>query len=196
MMMNRCVNYGKCTNTIGNRIVLWNIPDIATLVGKSYQKYFMKYYSILLLLIASCTQQPKDEKSQNEQDYSGAARREIWNTDVAMSELAVKEGFKKTLLAFADDSLVKPEPGILPVIGIKALELYWQEDEDFKNISWKPFKVEAAKSGELGYTLGDWQRETPDTTYYGNYYTIWKKQSDGKWKWVVDGGNNTPAPNN
>ncbi len=29
---------------------------------------------------------------------------------------------------------------------------------------------------------------------YGKYVTIWKKQADGTWKFVVDVGNKSPAP--
>lgn len=105
-----------------------------------------------------------------------------------------KEGFHKTLLLYADDSVVKPQEGQLPVIGKQALIKYWAGKDETKDISWSPYKAEASKSGELGYTLGNWKFVTKDTTLYGNYYTIWKKQNDGKWKFIVDGGNNTPSP--
>lgn len=154
----------------------------------------MKYFSILLFLIASCIPQSKEEKPLFDSDSSQRASREIWETDESMSEMAVKEGFQKTLLVFADDSLIKPEQGSFPVIGKKALEENWRGKDDFNNLSWKPFRAEAATSGDLGYTIGNWKMVTPDTTYYGNYYTIWKRQPDGKWKWIVDGGNDTPAP--
>ena len=111
-----------------------------------------------------------------------------------MSDMAAKEGFFKTLLAYADDSVVKPKEGELPVIGKEALTAYLSAKMDTKAITWEPFKAEAAKSGELGYTLGNWKFVTKDSVFYGNYYTVWKKQSDGKWKFVVDGGNNTPPP--
>jgi hypothetical protein len=29
---------------------------------------------------------------------------------------------------------------------------------------------------------------------YGNYMSVWKKQDDGSWKFVLDGGNTTPPP--
>lgn len=83
----------------------------------------------------------------------------------------------------------------MPVIGKPALEKYWSGKTDFKELTWEPFKAEVSKSGDMGYTLGNWKLVTKDTTMYGNYYTIWKKQADGKWKFVVDGGNNTPASN-
>ncbi len=146
----------------------------------------MKNILFGLILLSACTQLPKD--------LSKEAAAEIIKTDIAMNEMAVKEGFHKTLLQFADDSLVKPQDGEYPVIGKTALEKYWTGKPDTKDISWGPFKAEAAQSGDLGYTLGNWKFATKDTTFYGNYYTIWKKHTDGKWKFVVDGGNNTPAP--
>ncbi len=154
----------------------------------------MKNLLPFLVLLIACTQKPVDTADKKPTDLAAQSRQEIWDTDIAMSDMAVKEGFNKTLLAFADDSIVKPKEGEFPVIGKKALEEYWAGDEDTQAISWKPFKAEAAKSGEMGYTLGNWTFVTPDSTYYGNYYTFWKKQPDGKWKWVVDGGNNTPVP--
>ena len=146
----------------------------------------MKNLIISLVFIGACTPTLKDMSEQ--------ATQEIINTDKAMSDLAVREGFHTALLQFADDSLVKPEEGSLPVIGKTALEKEWAGKDDTKAISWIPFKAEASKSGDLGYTLGNWTMVNQDTTYYGNYYTIWKRQADGAWKFVVDGGNNTPPP--
>jgi ketosteroid isomerase-like protein len=127
-------------------------------------------------------------------DLSKQTKEEITQADLDMNSLAAKEGFHKALLEYADDNLVKPEDGKFPIMGKKALEETWKGNDGTKDISWKPHKAEAAKSGELGYTLGNWKYVTPDTTFYGNYITIWKRRADGKWKWVVDGGDNTPAP--
>ena len=81
-----------------------------------------------------------------------------------------------------------------PILGKEALKKEWASASGSKEISWKPFRAEASRSGELGYTFGIWKLVTPDTSYYGNYFTAWKKGVDGSWKWVVDGGNNTPVP--
>ncbi len=139
-----------------------------------------------LFFIFSCNNAPADFREQAEQ--------EIKKADMAMSDQASKEGFQKTLLAFADDSAVKYEAGHLPIIGKTALKEFWAAQPETKAISWKPFKVEAAASGDLGYTLGYWKYISHDTTLHGSYYTIWKKQADGSWKFVLDGGNGTPAP--
>jgi len=146
----------------------------------------MRTIFFAMLIFASCNSQSKD--------ISKAAADEIANTDKAMSDMAAKEGFNKTLLSYADDSVIKPEEGALPIIGKTALQEKWAAEKDTKRISWAPFKTEASQSGDSGYSIGYWKYETNDTALYGNYCTIWKKQSDGKWKFVFDGGNNTPKP--
>jgi ketosteroid isomerase-like protein len=30
--------------------------------------------------------------------------------------------------------------------------------------------------------------------YYSKYLTVWKRQPDGAWKFVADGGNERPGP--
>lgn len=146
----------------------------------------MRKIIVLAFITFSC--------NQPDADLSSKAAAEIIQADKDMNVLASKEGFNKALLVYADDSVVKPHEGVLPIIGKAALEKYWSDKPDTKEISWEPFKAEAARSGELGYTLGNWKLTSKDTTLYGYYYTIWKKQPDGKWKFTVDGGNNTPKP--
>jgi ketosteroid isomerase-like protein len=53
-------------------------------------------------------------------------------------------------------------------------------------------------SGDLAYTYGTWtftskdkDKEGNPVTQTGKYTTIWKKQSDGKWKVVLDMGNSS-----
>jgi uncharacterized protein (TIGR02246 family) len=60
-------------------------------------------------------------------------------------------------------------------------------------ITWEPHTVEVAASGDLAYTLGDFEvRSTgPDGQSHkstGTYVSIWRKQPDGAWQVVVDGG--------
>jgi len=155
-------------------------------VNYFYKNHCMKKILVAILLLTAC--------AQKQTDISKQAAAEIIQTDKAMSDEAAKNGFHKTLLLYADDSTVKPQEGMLPFVGKAALEKFWHDKPDFKQLTWEPFKAEAAKSGDMGYTLGNWRLVTKDTTLYGNYYTIWKKQPDGKWKFVFDGGNNTPGP--
>ena len=56
-------------------------------------------------------------------------------------------------------------------------------------IRWQPLRAEVAVSGDLGYTWGVAEsapvKEGPFKPY-GIYVTIWKRQADGKWKFVYD----------
>ncbi|MCB9353546.1 MAG: hypothetical protein H6575_03145 [Lewinellaceae bacterium] len=141
---------------------------------------------LLTLLYCTCSAPDAGLRQQAEQAMKAA--------DVAMCAAAVKDGFHAALLQYADSLVVKYDEGQLPVIGRAALNAQWQAQPDTKAISWKPFKAEAAASGDLGYTLGYWKYVAADTTYYGAYCTIWKKQADGAWKFLFDGGNGTPLP--
>ena len=127
-------------------------------------------------------------------DSSKQACNEILMADKAMNALAEKEGFHKALLQYADENVIKPNEGDLPIIGKKLVEIKWANKPDTKQISWSPISVEASTAGDFGFTFGYWQFITKDTTLYGNYCTVWKKQKDGTWKFVFDGGNNTPKP--
>lgn len=145
----------------------------------------MRLLLIPVILIIGCARPAKDLSEQS--------AKEIREADIAMNDLAAKEGFNKALLAYADDNLFKPQENQLPVVGKKALEEKYAGKEGTKGITWAPFEAHAAASGDLGYTMGNWKYVDPDTTMYGFYYTIWKKQADGNWKWSVDGGNNMPS---
>jgi len=66
-------------------------------------------------------------------------------------------------------------------------------------LAWKPFHADVAASGDLGYTLGTYELHAKDeagkaTVAYGKYCSVWKKQPDGSWKWVVDVGTSSPEP--
>lgn len=66
-------------------------------------------------------------------------------------------------------------------------------------VSWKPEKVEVSQSGDLAYTQGAYELTTTDAhgkamADHGKTVEIWKKQSDGSWKCIVDmWSSNLPA---
>ena len=58
-------------------------------------------------------------------------------------------------------------------------------------ISWQPVKVEVARSGDLAYARGTYDATFRDAkgnpvTDRGKYLEVWKRQSDGGWKCIVD----------
>jgi ketosteroid isomerase-like protein len=59
------------------------------------------------------------------------------------------------------------------------------------SIHWQPTKVEAARFGDMAYSYGAYELTSNNArgkpvTDHGKYVEIWKKQSDGSWKCIVD----------
>lgn len=57
-------------------------------------------------------------------------------------------------------------------------------------IEWWPVFAGVARSGELGFTTGP---AAQDGVRYGHYFTVWRRQDDGAWRWVYDGGSGASA---
>jgi ketosteroid isomerase-like protein len=61
-------------------------------------------------------------------------------------------------------------------------------------LEWAPVAGGMAESGDLGYTVGTGVRRGEDgRAGYTKYLTIWRRQPNGEWRWLVDGGNPRPA---
>ncbi|MEP7001950.1 MAG: DUF4440 domain-containing protein, partial [bacterium] len=67
------------------------------------------------------------------------------------------------------------------------------------SFTWHPVEGEMAKSGDLGFTVGNAvstaEREDGSlVSQHSKYLTVWKRQRDGAWRYVVDGGSARPSP--
>ena len=67
-------------------------------------------------------------------------------------------------------------------------------------LNWRPVYADAADSGDLGMTVGEsvimGRTEATGSVFqrFGKYLTIWQRQPNGSWRFVVDGGNLSPTP--
>lgn len=52
-------------------------------------------------------------------------------------------------------------------------------------LDWWPVWAGIARSGDLGFTTGPYTVNGQPGAFY---FTVWKKQPDGTWKWIFDGG--------
>ncbi|RZJ05526.1 MAG: nuclear transport factor 2 family protein [Brevundimonas sp.] len=57
-------------------------------------------------------------------------------------------------------------------------------------LTWWPNFAGIARSGDLGFTTGGVE---VGGRRAGHYFTVWKKQADGSWRWVYDGGSGASA---
>lgn len=91
----------------------------------------------------------------------------------------LKQAFQE--YAAADGVAIRPD-------GVRNVQedlAAWPDNDDKGSIGWWPKYAGAARSGDLGFTTGP--ATYPGGTA-GGYFTIWKKQPDGGWKWVIDQG--------
>ena len=122
---------------------------------------------------------------------------EMVKTEQAFSKMAEEKNAPDAFMAFiADDGLLfRPgavngkkwmmeHPAPAPPSGKKPL------------LAWQPSFAGMAASGDLGFTTGPWEAkadikdEKPQG--YGHFFTVWKKQADGSWKFVIDLGISHP----
>ncbi|MFL6844129.1 MAG: DUF4440 domain-containing protein [Allosphingosinicella sp.] len=53
-------------------------------------------------------------------------------------------------------------------------------------LDWWPAYAGLAASGDLGFTTGPY--EFGEGRAHGWYFTIWRRQADGSWRWILDHG--------
>jgi ketosteroid isomerase-like protein len=98
--------------------------------------------------------------------------------------------FKAFLEYIADDGVMLRD-GEYPAKGKEALRKRFEGKSDSAFVlSWKPLYEKISGSGDLGFTYGihtTTVRATGEVTS-GSYVTIWHKQPDGSWKFVLDTG--------
>lgn len=118
-----------------------------------------------------------------------AWQNEIIKTDKAFSEASKSRGMKQAFIEFIDDDGILLRPGHPPIIGANAIEFLTEINDSSYTLTWQPSAAQVAASGDLGYSYGIYNLQLQDTILQGTYVSIWKKQKDGKWKFVLDSGN-------
>ncbi len=138
----------------------------------------------LPVLVSSCF---TDKKEKEEVDYKTG----LMETDRAFSKLSEEKGMKHALIHYIDSKGVLLRPNTIPIAGGEAINYISQGNDSNYTMTWEPNGGSVALSGELGYTYGIYslKPKDKDTVLYGTYVSIWKKQADGKWKFVLETGN-------
>jgi len=122
---------------------------------------------------------------------------EMVKTEQAFSKMAEEKNIQDAFLAFiADDGLLF-RPG---AVNGKKWMLEHPSPAPPANkkplLAWQPSFAGMAASGDMGFTTGPWEfkNDVKDEkpVGYGHFFTVWKKQPDGSWKFVVDLGINHP----
>ena len=138
-----------------------------------------------LFIMFSCASKKKVEEEVV--DYKPA----MIQADRDFSLLSQEKGMKYAMIQFIDGRGVLLRPNTLPMVGGNAINFISQGNDSSYTMTWEPNGGSIAKSGELGYTYGVYSLKprNKDTVFYGTYVTIWKRQTDGNWKFALETGN-------
>ncbi len=118
--------------------------------------------------------------------------------DRAFAAMAKEQGTMNAFKAYAAEDAVSFGAAWEPAIGPAAIAAATGNEG---TLSWVPIDGKIAKGGDIGYTWGRFKFEAPQKDgkssppVLGKYVTIWQKQPDGGWKFVLDtGAPNGPPP--
>jgi len=106
----------------------------------------------------------------------------------AFSHMSENEGISKAFLTYFSVEAItfRPNP-------VEARRRY-EENPDIPGLlTWRPVFADVSSAGDLGYTTGpyEFRNQSPDEqpSSVGHYVSLWKKQTDGVWRVVLDVGN-------
>jgi ketosteroid isomerase-like protein len=137
-------------------------------------------FIINLIFILSCSETPK-------KSLAGI----LLQSDRDFSAMSVREGMFKAFLFYIAEDGVMLRNNSYPATGKESLVRRFEGKTDTTFIlSWEPLYEKISESGDLGYTYGintNTDKLTGEITR-GTYVTIWLKQTDGSWKFVLDTG--------
>lgn len=124
---------------------------------------------------------------------------QLLETDRAFNAMAQKQGVQAAFAHYAAPDAVLLNEGLQPVRGHAAVVAGFDNIPEGYSLVWQPVAGDVAASGDLGYTWGRFVATTRGADgeariSHGKYTSIWKRQADGAWKFVLDTGNGNPAP--
>ncbi len=146
----------------------------------------MKIALELLLItgLFSCAQVPEKVNLSQELKL-------ISDTEKEFSKLSGEKGMKTAFLQYMDAKGILLRPDHFPIIGKDAQKYLEEQPDSLYTLTWEPSSAEVSESGDLGYTYGIYTLtfHKDSSVQKGTYVSIWKKQPDGNWKFLLDTGN-------
>jgi ketosteroid isomerase-like protein len=127
-------------------------------------------------------------------------RAALMQTSRDWARVAASGDLERTLSFWSDDAIVMP-PGQQTVVGRAAIREFLRQSSSLPGftITWEPELASVAGEGDVGYmverTRVSMTEEATgtDRVQFGKAVTVWRKDSTGTWKCVVDTWNENPT---
>jgi ketosteroid isomerase-like protein len=145
-----------------------------------------------MTLLAACATPPPTGPIPHAADI---ARESVASFERAFARYSVEHGMRAAFLEyFADDGInFAPDPG-----NTKARFRARPEGIEPFVLDWHPAIAAVARAGDLGFTTGPYtitgRAPAVRDPAQGMFFSIWRRQADGPWRVIVDGGVPTRVP--
>ena len=136
---------------------------------------------LAFLFIGSC-----GSPAENREDLLESVR----ETEKSFARLAADAGLQEAFTAYAHPDAVLNRGELIK--GKDAIHDYYGDPAfEFIRLKWEPSFVDISSSGDMAYTYGPYELIRTDSTgaetrNTGIFHTVWKRMSDGSWKYVYD----------
>jgi len=147
--------------------------------------------AILLFVAACATPLPPTTPRQP----TDADRDSLAASELAFAKRSVEQGMRAAFIEyFADDGInFAPDPG-----NTRARYRARPEAIEPFILDWHPAIAAVARAGDLGFTTGPYaitgRAPAVREPAQGMFFSVWRRQPDGDWRVIVDGGAPTRAP--
>jgi ketosteroid isomerase-like protein len=146
----------------------------------------------ILLFVAACATPllPTTPRQPTDADRDSLAASEL-----AFAKRSVEQGMRAAFIEyFADDGInFAPDPG-----NTRARYRARPEAIEPFILDWHPAIAAVARAGDLGFTTGPYaitgRAPAVREPAQGMFFSVWRRQPDGDWRVIVDGGAPTRAP--
>ncbi|MGX7667400.1 YybH family protein [Flavobacterium pedocola] len=138
---------------------------------------------ILTIILIGCK-----PNSEQKPDYKA----EIIKAEKDFEKMVAEKGLAEGFYQYADsNAIIKREKDTL-INGKESIRNYYSNPKFKKaSVTWAPDFVSVSEKGDIAYTYGKYNWTVKDSTgkatiHKGIFHTVWKRQTDGSWKYVWD----------
>ena len=132
------------------------------------------------------------DRQRTPPDTRAAEETAIRQADLGWSKAMTDKQLDATVSYYAEEASIYP-PNAPTATGKNAIRNVWAQFFAVPGflVTCHPAKIEASRSGDIGYTQGPYDLAFNDAKGKtvkdrGRYLAVWKKQSDGAWRVVAD----------
>ena len=143
--------------------------------------------ALATLLLVACASGPGNPRDRYDRLLTPRANPgKVVATELAFARAAQEDGQWTAFADYSTDDAVMfvPEP-------VNAHTWLKGRANPARAVQWQPHEVWSSCDGSLAVTKGAWQR--PDGIV-GYFTTVWERQKDGEYEWVLDQGDALDQP--